>query len=110
VSEEFTFGYNVTPRQAVKRVQNNFILSVHAYNRIQTAPKRFPRVFTLKTDVFFRLVHMYACTDDFHFIPSFILKKGGTQMKNMMIMRRHTGIVRGKTGNTLTKREVPAIA
>ncbi len=30
-------------------------------------------------------------------------------MKNMMIMRRHTGIVRGKTGNTLT-REVPAIA
>ncbi len=31
-------------------------------------------------------------------------------MKNMMIMRRHTGIVRGKTGNTLTKREVPAIA
>lgn len=110
MSEEFTFGYNVTPRQAVKRVQNNFILSVHAYNRIQTAPKRFPWVFTLKTDVFFRLVHMYACTDDFHFIPSFILKKGGTQMKNMMIMRRHTGIVRGKTGNTLTKREVPAIA
>ena len=32
-------------------------------------------------------------------------------MTNMiMIMRRHTGIVRGKTGNTLTKREVPAIA
>ena len=32
-------------------------------------------------------------------------------MKNMiMIMRRHTGIVRGNTGNTLTKREVPAIA
>ncbi len=111
VSEGFTFGYNVTPRQAVKKEKNNFILSVHAYNCTQTAPKRFPRVFTRKTDVFFRLVHMYACTDDFHFIPSFILKKGGAQMKNMiMIMRRHTGIVRGKTGNTLTKREVPAIA
>ena len=93
----------------MKKVQNNFILSVRAYNRTQTAPKRFPRVFTRKTDVFLRLVHMYACTDDFHFIPSFILKKGGTQMKNMMIMRRHTGIDRGKTGNTLT-REVPAIA
>lgn len=26
------------------------------------------------------------------------------------IMRRNTGIVRGKTGNNLTKREVPAIA
>lgn len=34
----------------------------------QTAPKRFPRVFTRKTDVFLRLVHTYACTDDFHFI------------------------------------------
>ena len=94
----------------MKKVQNNFILSVHAYNRTQTAPKRFPRVFTRKTDVFLRLVHMYACTDDFHFIPSFILKKGGTQMKTMMIMRCNTGIDRENTGNTLTKREVPAIA
>ena len=30
-------------------------------------------------------------------------------MKNMMIMRRHTGIARWKTGNNLTG-EVPAIA
>ena len=110
MSEEFTFGYNATQKQALKKVKHNFILSVHAYNRTQARWKRFPRVFTRKTEVFLRLVHMYACTDDFHFIPSFILKKGGTQMKSMMIMRRHTGIVRGKTGNTLTKREVPAIA
>ena len=109
MNEEFIFGYNVTPRQALKIVQNNFILSVHAYNRTQTAPKRFPRVFTRKTDVFLRRVHMYACTDDFHFIPSFILKKGGTRMKTMMFMRRHTGIARWKTGNNLTG-EVPAIA
>ena len=110
MSEEFTFGYDVTPRQAVKRVQNNFILSVHAYNRAQTALKRFSpglhsengRLPPARTHV-----RMYGC---FHFIPSFILKKGGTQMKNMiMIMRRHTGIVRGKTGNNLTG-EVPAIA
>ena len=31
-------------------------------------------------------------------------------MKNMMIMRRHTGIDPENTGNTLTKREVHAIA
>ena len=92
-----------------KKSVGNSKLSVHAYNRTQARWKRFPRIFTRKTDVFLRLVHMYACTDDFHFIPSFILEKGGAQMKNMMIMRRHTGIVRGKTGNTLT-REVPAIA
>lgn len=109
MSEEFTFGYNATQRQALKKVQNNFILSVHAYNRTHATSERFPRVFTRKTDVFLRLVHMYACTDDFHFIPSFILEKGGTQIKTMMIMRRHTRIDRGKTGNTLT-REVRAIA
>ncbi len=31
-------------------------------------------------------------------------------MKTMIIMRCNTGIDRDNTGNTLTKREVPAIA
>ena len=58
-------------RQALKKVRSNFILSVHAYNRTQTQPRHFPRVFTWKTDSILRAVHMYACTDDFHFIPTF---------------------------------------